>query len=512
MTAGPATTERTGGSGLSGLMLVGAATAAPTVPEPAELVASDRPPEAVTTMAPPSPLAKASVPQLVAAAYALRPVETDRARRRRADSTSTLLGWLSGFAGQDWPTRWESSGAEARGRDWCPRTGPARGQMTGGLAVLLCLRVLRPGYRWLLGERFLGLWRLFGEVNDPAEFARLGELASEYEDQPRIEALHALIRVMVHTGKPIATLEVTDLLAYADVVTATKRPNGMHIGWLLLRRLGVLDATTPPTLHVARSRGQLSVAEVVDGYAPASRAVRDVFVRYLTDRSASLDYASLRVLASRLVGVFWREVERLAPGIDTLRLGPVLASSWKQTMRTMGSGGRNRIEVDAVLMSVRGFYADLAQWALTEPEVWAQWAVPSPVSDADLGGYAKRVRHRQARMHQRTRTLAPVLPALTAATEARLNSAQDLLAGALGVDEGDQFSLAGRSYRRLRRSRAGPGGTSRPYRRVRVADDDGDGIVLDVTTEEADAFWAWAIVECCARPASASRRCSSSPT
>lgn len=293
-------------------------------------------------MAPPSPLAKASVPELVAAAHALRPVETDKARRRRADSTGTLLGWLSGFPGQDWPTRWASSGAEARGRDWCPRTGPARGQMTGGLAVLLCLRVLRPGYGWLLGERFLGLWRLFGEVNDPAEFARLGELAGEYDDQPRIEALHALIRVMIH------------IRAGSPVVTATKRPNGMHIGWLLLRRLGVLDATTPPTLHVARSRGQLSIAEMVDGYAPASRTVRDVFVRYLTDRSASLDYASLRVLASRLVGVFWREVERLAPGTDTLRLSPVLASSWKQTMRTMGAGGRNRIEVDAVLMSVWG--------------------------------------------------------------------------------------------------------------------------------------------------------------
>ena len=473
------------------LALLGAEALAPppALPKPAGVVASR------STMAPPSPLATASKPELVAAAHALRPIEIDKARRRRADSTATLLGWLSGFPGQDWPARWASSGAEARGRDWCPRTGPARGQMTGGMAALLCLRVLRPGYRWLLGERFLGLWSLFGEVNDPSEFTRLGELAGEYDDQQRIEALHALIRVMVHTGKSIADLEVTDLLAYVDVVTATKRPNGMHIGWLLLRRLGILDEGVPATLHVARTRGQMSVAEMVDSYAPASRGVRDVFVRYLTERSTSLDYASLRVLASRLVGVFWRGVERLAPGIDTLRLSPTLAGDWKRTMRTMGAGGRNRIEVDAVLMSVRGFYADLAQWALTEPEVWSQWAVPSPVSNADLGGYAKRVRHRQARMHQRTRTLAPVLPTLAAATEARLAAAQEMLAGALGVEEGEQFSLAGRRYRRLRRSRAGPGGTSRPYRRVRVVDEGGDGAVLDVTVEEADSFWAWAIVE-----------------
>ena len=438
------------------------------------------------------PLAGASRQHLVVVAFELRSVETPSARRRRAASTAAMLDWLSGSAGQDWPERWASSGAETRGRDWFPRTGADRGQMTQGLATLLCLRVLRPGYRWLLGERFLGLWSLFGEVNDPAGFTRLNELSHLYDPHAAAEAVHALIRVMVHTGKPIAALEPADLLAYVEVVTATKRPNAMHVAWLLLHDIGVLGDNAPASLHAARGRGQRSVVEMVDSYGPTSRAVRDVFVDYLTERSASLDYSSLRVLSSRLVGVFWCDIERLAPGIGTLRVDPVLARRWKQDLNTLQRGGP-RLDADAVLMSVRAFYADIAQWALAEPHIWAQWAAPNPVSGADLRGYAKHVRHRQARMHHRTRALAPVLSALSAATHARLSAAQGLLAADERAGEGEQFAFAERPWHRLRRSRTGAAGAHRPYSQVRVIDT--NGAVLDVTTEEADAFWAWAIIE-----------------
>jgi integrase len=381
---------------------------------------------------------------------------------------------------------------EHRGRDWCPRTAANRGQMTEGLATLLCLRVFRPGYGWMLGERFLGLWSLFGEVNEPERFARLRELGARYDPHAALEAVHALIRVMLQTGKTIAALEPVDLLAYVEAVTVTKRPNAMHVAWLLLHDLGVFDDNVPASLHAARGPGPRSVVEIVDSYQPASRAVRDVFVDYLTERSASMDYSSLRVLGSRLVGVFWRDIERLAPGTDTLHLDPILARRWKQDLNTLHGGGP-RLDPDAVLMSVRAFYADIAQWALAEPHIWARWAAPNPVNGGDLRGYVKHVRRREARMHQRTRALAPVLPVLNAATDARLNAAQGLLVAALHVEEGEQFAFAERTWRRLRRSRTAAGGAPRPYSRARVVGPDGE--IIDATTEEADAFWAWAIIE-----------------
>ncbi|WP_460818424.1 hypothetical protein, partial [Microbacterium petrolearium] len=55
---------------------------------------------------------------------------------------------------------------------------------------------------------------------------------------------------------------------------------------------------------------------------------------------------------------------------------------------------------------------DLQQWALEDPARWAEWAAPSPITEADLRGQTKADRLLKARMQARTRTLVPVLPRL----------------------------------------------------------------------------------------------------
>lgn len=97
---------------------------------------------------------------------------------------------------------------------------------------------------------------------------------------------------------------------------------------------------------------------------------------------------------------------------------------------------------------MRAFYLDLQHWALEEPVLWGQWSAPCPVTHADMRGTVKEKRRRQARMHDRTRTLAPVLPRLAAAAEQHLAHAGRILAAARATQPGGQFTVDGVGYQR----------------------------------------------------------------
>lgn len=107
-----------------------------------------------------------------------------------------------------------------------------------------------------------------------------------------------------------------------------------------------------------------------------------------------------------------------------------------------------------VLVMVRAFYLDLAEWALEEPERWASWASPCPVQAHELKGHSKVSRRITARLHARTRTLAPLLPDLDRSAREWMKDAQLLLAMAQSLDVGEEFRLDSRSYRRLGRPAA----------------------------------------------------------
>jgi len=144
-----------------------------------------------------------------------------------------------------------------------------------------------------------------------------------------------------------------------------------------------------------------------------------VLVHYLVERSAMLDYGSLVNLVQVLVDLFWCDLERHHPEISSLHLPDQVVQGWKQRIRTLPNGQPRRT-VHTVLLAVRAFYLDLLQWSLEDPARWARWAAPCPIGEADIRGYVKENRHRQARMQQRTRTLIPVLPQLINAAEDQL--------------------------------------------------------------------------------------------
>src|SRR5439155_19467134 len=132
------------------------------------------------------------------------------------------------------------------------------------------------------------------------------------------------------------------------------------------------------------------------------------------------------------------------------------------------------------------FYLDIAQWAAEDPARWAPWAVPCPVSDAEIGR-AKDRKRRKARMDQRTRERLPVLPVLVrtagdrrAAAARRLQAARDAEPGALIPDTGAALRMA-----------VAPKGTGRHV----WAEDTATGKRRNLSWEEEEAFWAFAAIE-----------------
>jgi integrase len=105
--------------------------------------------------------------------------------------------------------------------------------------------------------------------------------------------------------------------------------------------------------------------------------VRDLFVDYLHERAPGLDYSSLVALVSKIVRLFWRDLEIHEPGIDSLHLSDDVARRWKRRLSEVRHGrqriGAPRQDLAANLMAVRAFYADLTHWALEDPARWAGW-------------------------------------------------------------------------------------------------------------------------------------------
>ena len=257
----------------------------------------------------------------------------------------------------------------------------------------------------------------------------------------------------------ITTGDVLELLqaeadAHGTAVGAT------HLFYRVLRTMGVFGPGAAATLRELRTGGQRTPAELIDRYHLACRPVRNVLVEYLQERQPALDYTSLESLASMLGKLFWADLERHYPGIDSLRLPPDVAAAWKQRLRTVtktvrGPGGKPaevsvpRVNYRECLTPVRAFYLDLAQWALDDPARWARWVAPCPMQPR---GSVRRkfVRRRKARMDSRTRERLPVLPVLVRIVDRWRRGSPQMLEAAQQTTPGTQFTAAGKTLTRIR--------------------------------------------------------------
>lgn len=234
----------------------------------------------------------------------------------------------------------------------------------------------------------------------------------------------------------------------------------------------------------------------MDRYRLHCRPVRDLIVNYLRERQPSLDFASLDAVSRTLAGLFWAQIEALAPGIDSLRLPAEVARSWKENLktkkRTTTNGDGQLVELSSPrtnakdeLLRVRAFYLDIAQWSADDPARWAPWAAPCPISDTEIQR-AKDLKHRKARMDQRTRERLPVLPILVHTTNDRRTAAAQRLQSARNTPPGALLS----TDTTLRAAVV-----VKANGRHHWVEDTNTGKRRNLTYEEDEAFWAFATIE-----------------
>jgi integrase len=433
--------------------------------------------------------------------------------------TSAVLNWLSAQPGRSWQDRWIAGGAETSD-DWrsLPVAHSAIADQSAdslaqagyrcalGVKQLICADVIRPGLDWLLVRSSLtSLADAMARTRDPAGFARLAAIceAAATGRATRNVALARIAMIMAAKGGTVEAITVGDCVEIHQACLEASRRTGRSgafrspFFYQLLRGLVRFPETAPSTTRVFGVRGQISVEEMIDRYGIECRPVRDLLVDYLREFLVGSDYATVNRRSGVLGELFWRDLERHNPGIDSLRLAADVASEWKQrvrvkTTRTATPDGEMtencapRLNATAHLATVRSFYLDLAQWAAEDPSRWAAWVTVCPIREGELN-HKKEAAHRKSRMDQRTRERLPVLPALVSAAQAERQAAAERLAAARATRPGETFTVGGQ---RLLRPVLAAEGSGRVW-----GEDPVTGRRRDLEAEERRAFWAWAAVE-----------------
>ena len=428
----------------------------------------------------------------------------------------TVLNWLEAQPGGSWQERWLASGAEGQ-QDWrslvtawkAARSGAPPGRVPphigGGLMLLVCGDVIRPGTGWLLrcSPTPRNLAAEMARTRDPAAFARLEQLCQDGSvgAYARLAALDKIAVIMAAKGGLATDITVGDcaelLGIAAQTRTGTDRHSGSMLFYQLLRSMGAFGQDAPATMRVFGGSGQPTCEQLIDRYHIRCRPVRDVLVDYLAERQAAMDFSSLQRYAYLLGKLFWADIEAHHPEISSLKLPRDVAAAWKQRVMTRavtrpGPDGdpvtttAPRRDGRNVLTAVRAFYLDIAEWADDDPARWGTHAVRCPVTASEASHKKDRLQ-RKSRMDQRTRERLPVLPALVAWAEAERAAAARRLAAAASTDPGALFTAAGQTLRRaIMKTQA----SSRVW-----AEDPAAGKRRDLTFEEHRGFWTWAMIE-----------------
>lgn len=279
---------------------------------------------------PVGPLDKDSIHSILERLPQLPAWPENRRANRYLDGARQLLEWLAEHDGEGWQARWAAADGDTY--TWIEglseRDRYRRSVTVGGLRFLLLARVFRPGYEFF--RRFWphALYDQAQKVLEPDLFKRLDQIGVELglPTYQLNEGKKVCVKLALHTGKNVSDLVEQDVLELRAFNRAHDRKTstvGVVAAWDLLRAAGVLLA--PGSLRDVLRRGQRPTEELVDAYGLRCKPIRNLLVRYLDERRASLDYSTLRGLAHVLAKLFWRNLEEHHPGIG--RAGVTVDSS-----------------------------------------------------------------------------------------------------------------------------------------------------------------------------------------
>jgi integrase len=443
--------------------------------------------------------------------------ENDQSRYFRRLGVIRMLDWLAAQPGSAWQERWDAGCRTAAGQDWrdtadrwlkdtgriAPGNQNVWRSLGGALGLLIGCDVIRPDLGWLLASATPAhLAADMARIRDPDGFAALQKAAGTATasvTSVRRAMLQVAVMMAVKGGQ-VRDITIGDCLELLEARTRARgdKDKGGTFFYQLLHAAGFLPRGAPPRVRMLdpRVRGQQTAAQLIDRYDLACGPVRDLLVDYLNERRPGIDYVTLGDLAYQLGLLFWKDLEAHHPGIDSLDLAPDVAVAWKQrmqyrTVETVAPDGKRsqervpRLSVVDHLTIVRSFYLDIAEWAVTDPSRWAQWAVPCPVRPGELT-HRQALRRRKSRADQRTRERLPALPQLIAAAEKERAGAAARLAAATAAAPGQEFTAGGQTMTRAVLKDPSP----------RIwAEETGTGKRRDLTAGEEHAFWAWAVIE-----------------
>jgi Phage integrase family len=458
------------------------------------------------------PETRASTAQILARLHEpplLAPSESASFARRTG--AKQVLQWLAQYPGETWQQRWNASPAPRCGSVeldarvmQAPHdpadTGWGTSRVPSGMLALICADVLRPAIGWLMNNyRSKHMVREVARARDPEGFAWLARAVGldDWDSVRGAKVRVYLAMIIAAKGGGVRDITVGDCLEQKIAETTVRGYS--TVAYLWLRSSSIFPSDAPATLrNIAVRTGQLTPAELIDRYNIACRPVRDILVDYLRERQAGLDYVSTRSSSYHLGKLFWADLEKHHPGIESLDLDPEVAAAWKDRLRTKvkrvkQADGTDREETEqrltahATFMSVRAFYLDLAQWALEEPERWGAWVARSPVSANEIR-FKKQNAQRKARTDQRTRERMPVLPTLVRSVEQHLKDARARLQAVRSAPPAASFTVRGEKFTKARSSNLGDAAhTTTAY--------DAQGRRTDLRAAESKAFWTWASVE-----------------